>query len=71
MRKVSLISIGNELLSGQTVNSNGAYLSAELLSAGMPVVSAYVMPDEIDAIARALELILSSPPEDWGRRTMI
>jgi nicotinamide-nucleotide amidase len=56
MRKVSLISIGNELLSGQTVNSNGAYLSAELLSAGMPVVSAYVMPDEIDAIARALEL---------------
>jgi nicotinamide-nucleotide amidase len=56
MKKVSLISIGNELLSGQTVNSNGAYLSAELLSAGIPVVSAYVIADEIDAIARAFEL---------------
>ena len=56
MKKVSLISIGNELLSGQTVNSNGTYLSAELLSAGIPVVSAYVITDEIDAIVRAFDL---------------
>ena len=56
MRKVSLISIGNELLSGQTVNSNAVYLSTELLSAGIPVVSNYVVSDEIDAIVRAFGL---------------
>lgn len=56
MKKVSLISIGNELLSGQTVNSNAAYLSAELLSAGIPVIGAYVIADEIDAIVRAFNL---------------
>ncbi|OHB79836.1 MAG: competence/damage-inducible protein A [Planctomycetes bacterium RBG_16_55_9] len=56
MRKASLISIGNELLSGQTVNSNAAHLSAELLSAGVPVVSTYVVEDQIDAIVRAFEL---------------
>lgn len=56
MRKVSLISIGNELLSGQTVNSNSAYLSGELLSAGIPVASTYVIADEIDAIVRAFNL---------------
>jgi len=56
MRKASLISIGNELLNGQTVNTNAAHLSAELLSAGIPVASAYVIADETDAIARAFGL---------------
>ena len=56
MQRASIVSIGNELLSGQTVNSNAAYLSAELLSAGIPVVSAYVIADEIDAIVRAFDL---------------
>ena len=56
MKKVSLISIGNELLSGQTVNSNAAYLSTELLSASIPVVSGYIITDEIDAIVRAFDL---------------
>ncbi|MBN2314400.1 MAG: competence/damage-inducible protein A, partial [Sedimentisphaerales bacterium] len=37
-------------------NSNAAYLSAELLSAGIPVVSAHVIADEINAIARAFDL---------------
>ena len=56
MRKASLISIGNELLSGETVNTNAAYLSAELLLAGIPVASAYVIADEVGAIARAFDL---------------
>ena len=56
MQRASIVSIGNELLSGQTVNSNAAYLSAELLSTGIPVVSAYVIADEIDAIVRAFDL---------------
>ncbi len=47
MKKVSIVSIGNELLSGQAVNTNAAHLGAELLSMGLPVVSSYVVGYEI------------------------
>ena len=56
MKRVSIVSIGNEILSGQTVDTNAAHLSAELLSIGVPVVSSYTIRDEIDAIVRGLEL---------------
>jgi nicotinamide-nucleotide amidase len=56
MKRASIVSVGNEILSGQTVDTNAAYLSAELLSIGLPVVSSYTVRDEIDAIVRGLEL---------------
>ena len=56
MKKASIVSIGNELLSGQTVDTNAAYLSGELLSIGIPVVSSYTIGDDTDAIVRALNL---------------
>jgi nicotinamide-nucleotide amidase len=56
MRKASIISIGNELLSGQTINTNASYLSRKLLSIGIPVVSFYAVGDDIDSIVRALNL---------------
>jgi len=56
MIKASIVTIGNEILSGQTVDTNAAYLSAELLSMGVPVVSSYAVRDEIDAIVRGLNL---------------
>ncbi|MBL7154268.1 MAG: competence/damage-inducible protein A [Phycisphaerae bacterium] len=56
MKKASLISIGNEILSGQTIDTNAAYLSRELLSVGMPVASSYTVADDVDAIVRALNL---------------
>lgn len=56
MKTASIVSIGNELLSGQTVNSNAAHLSAELLSAGIPTISSHVIADQIDVIARAFDL---------------
>lgn len=31
MKKASIVSIGNEILAGQTVDTNAAHLSAELL----------------------------------------
>lgn len=52
----SVISIGNELLSGRTVDTNAAYLCAELLSYGIPVESIYLVGDEIDAIVQKLRL---------------
>lgn len=56
MIKASIVSVGNEVLSGQTVDTNAAHLSSELLSIGVPVVSSYVVRDEIDAIVRGLDL---------------
>jgi nicotinamide-nucleotide amidase len=56
MKKASIVSIGNELLSGQTVDTNAAYLSSELLSIGITVVSSYTIGDDIDAIVRAFNL---------------
>lgn len=55
MIEASIVSIGNELLSGETVNTNAAHLSAELLAIGIPVVSMYAIGDEIDSIVRAFE----------------
>lgn len=56
MKNASIVSIGNELLAGQTVDTNAGHLSAELLSIGVPVVSFYSVGDEIERIVRALEL---------------
>ena len=56
MKNASIVSIGNELLTGQTVDTNAAHLSAELLSIGVPAVSSYVVGDEIERIVRTLAL---------------
>src|SRR4030042_582451 len=59
MKKASIVSIGNELLSGQTVSTNASYLGEKLLSIGIPVVSSYTIGDEIDSTVRALKLASS------------
>jgi len=56
MKRASIVSVGNEILSGQTVDTNAAYLSAELLSLGLPVVSSFAVGDEIERIVRGLSL---------------
>jgi len=54
MKKASIISIGNELLSGQITDTNAAYLSDRLLCAGISTVSSFTTADDVDAIVRAL-----------------
>ncbi|MHC4205452.1 MAG: competence/damage-inducible protein A [Planctomycetota bacterium] len=56
MIKASIVTIGNEILSGQTVDTNTAHLSTRLLSINIPVVSSYTVRDEMDAIVRGLDL---------------
>ena len=51
----SIVVTGNEILSGQTVDTNAAYLSGRLLSIGIPVVSFHTVPDEAGAIVRGLK----------------
>jgi len=54
MKKASLISIGNEILAGRTVDTNAAYLSRRLLAMGIPVVNGFTVSDDIDSIIQAL-----------------
>jgi nicotinamide-nucleotide amidase len=59
MKKASIVTIGNEVLSGRTVDTNAATLGRELLSIGIPVVSCYTIGDDVDAIVRSLNLACS------------
>ncbi|MBC8472607.1 MAG: competence/damage-inducible protein A, partial [Planctomycetes bacterium] len=54
MKKASLISIGNEVLSGQTVDTNSAYLGSKLLDLNVPVVSGYTVGDDVGMIVTAI-----------------
>jgi nicotinamide-nucleotide amidase len=55
LKTASILSIGNELLSGRTVDTNAAYIARRLRTVGVPVVSIHGVADEIAAITRALE----------------
>jgi nicotinamide-nucleotide amidase len=56
MKRASIVSVGNEILAGWTVDTNAAYLCGELLRIGIPVVSTYTVGDEIEQIVQKLEL---------------
>jgi len=58
MSRASIVTIGNEILSGITVNTNAAYLADKLLSVGLSTVSSYTVTDEIDSIVRAIKAAL-------------
>ena len=44
--RVELLSIGSELLLGETVDTNAAFLGAELAAVGLPVSAARMLPDD-------------------------
>ncbi len=50
-----IISIGNELLAGITVNTNAAYIAHQLNSIGIEVERITTIPDRNDEILKALE----------------
>jgi len=54
MKKAALISVGNELLSGQTVDTNKAFLGRAMMSISIPIVAQYTVADDTAAIAQAL-----------------
>ena len=55
MKTAALISIGNEILNGDIVDTNAEWLSKQLLSMNIPVVSSLTVGDEMDMIIRSLE----------------
>ncbi len=56
--KAEVISVGNELLAGSTVNTNTAFLSRELASLGFEVHRQQVVGDDRDDIIDALSLAI-------------
>ena len=53
--RVGIITIGNELLSGFTVDRNAAWIGQQLLSSGIKVNVHHTIPDDFDVIYDTLE----------------
>ena len=65
--RARLLSIGSELLAGETVDSNAAFLGRRLVGLGITLVGVQQLPDERETIARAfadaraeVELVLAT-----------
>lgn len=56
MKQASIVTIGNEILAGLTVDTNSGFLAIELKNIGIPVVSSFTVADEIDDIVQKLKL---------------
>ncbi|UCD49378.1 MAG: competence/damage-inducible protein A [Phycisphaerales bacterium] len=59
IKSASIVSVGNEVLSGRTVDTNAAHIGRQLRRIGVPVVSAHTVGDRREVIVRALELAAS------------
>lgn len=55
MGRAYILSIGNELLSGQTVDTNAAWLAGELLTEGISTAGVSLVPDEVGRIVHSLQ----------------
>lgn len=58
--KTEVLAIGDELLIGQTINTNAAWIGQEMASRGYQVQRALVIEDKPEAITAALDQILPS-----------
>jgi nicotinamide-nucleotide amidase len=58
--RAQLLSIGSELLAGETVDSNAAFLGRELAHLGMELAGVRQLPDDVSVIASALAEALVS-----------
>lgn len=58
--KASLITIGDEILSGNTVDTNSNFIAGELRKIGIPVLQIYTIADEVEVIKNTLEQAFQS-----------
>jgi molybdenum cofactor synthesis domain-containing protein len=52
--RVALVTVGDELLAGDTVNTNAAWLGEQLTARGVTVGRATAVPDDVGEIARVV-----------------
>jgi len=55
MKKACIVSIGNELLNGQTVDTNASWLAGRLLEKGVLTAGIWLVPDEKQRIVKAIQ----------------
>jgi nicotinamide-nucleotide amidase len=55
----SIITIGDELLIGQTIDTNSAWIAKQLNSIGVDIIKRVAVGDEKDAITRALDMAIA------------
>ena len=60
--EIEIIAIGNEILSGATVNSNASYISLRLFQEGFDVKRHTVLPDELHPLKEGLKEALKRSP---------
>ena len=58
--RVAVLTIGNELLSGKTINTNANWLSKKLSSIGSIITLHITIPDEQESIINSLDLLFST-----------
>lgn len=59
-RRAAILSVGDELVLGQTLDTNSRWLSSRLAEAGVPVVEHVTAPDDLDRLAGALRRLASA-----------
>ena len=58
--RIAVLTIGNELLSGKTINTNANWLSKKLSSIGSTITLHITIPDERESIINSLDLLFST-----------
>ena len=58
--RIAVLTIGNELLSGRTINTNANWLSKKLSSIGSIITLHITIPDEQESIINSLNLLFST-----------
>ena len=55
MKKALLITIGDEILSGNTIDTNSNFIATQLKNIGFKVVQIFTISDEIETIKKTLK----------------
>ena len=55
MKKAVLITIGDEILSGNTIDTNSNFIATQLKNIGFKVVQIFTISDEIETIKKTLK----------------
>lgn len=60
--RAAVLSVGDELVLGQSLDTNARWLSAQLIEHGIPVFEHATVADDLDAILRALQRLCGAAP---------
>src|SRR6185436_18164284 len=63
MRRIIIIAIGNELLIGETLDTNTNWLCRQLTGLGGSVERAAILPDKIETIAEVMRSACEAGPD--------